>query len=409
MARAKGQCQFAARNGGSWNRRSRRNGSTNRSLPALIPECILTRLSIDHDPESCEVRSIPMRALLASALSAFGLAVVNCSTVPPQDPDGVLRVTLNTLGPIYWAYPDLDSVKLLTPDGGSLKPELDFEHTRAILFRTTGTGPFTLLIDDPRFERVELKDLAPSESRVDARLVGRSVIRPRVFEGSDGSSIKSWTASLRLENSSYPSAEEPWDVATIWSKSNPSAEHARMDCFELPGEDMPQLPDGGFYGIAPGDYTLIVKAEGHGTIFVACSGLAVGEQREIEVPMWPSCSVTGFVDGVPPSLECVGSIEVFAFAPGEESAPPPGMTFGHPWTPDHYRGFRLERATCEVSADGSFRLDGLAPGTYLIQARQHCVQRNLADSRFVLAKSLSSAVALTPGQDASTVVRWKPN
>ena len=350
-----------------------------------------------------------MRVVLACSVGVVALAAMVLPHPPQDAAGGVIRVTLCTLGPIHWAYPDLASVRLIASDGSTLSPELDLEHRRDVVFTVPGAGPYTLDIDDPRFTRVEMKDLVPSESRVEAFLWGRSALRLRVFEGSDGNEITSWTASLRLENSSYPSTEEPWDKATIWSKPNPLGPHARTDCFELPGGDAPQDPSGWFVGIAPGDYTLIVSAEGHATSYVACPGLAADEGRELEVPMWAPSSVTGAVEGVPPFDSKSGfPIEVFAYVPGEEVAPPPGMTFGVPVVPEDYRGFRLTRANCELGADGTFQLEGLAPGVYLIQARQRGIHREKPDAPFEVVASRASAVTLKPGESANIAVRWKP-
>jgi hypothetical protein len=75
--------------------------------------------------------------------------------------------------------------------------------------------------------------------------------------------------------------------------------------------------------------------------------------------------------------------------------------------PQIHRGFRLERATCEPGDEGRFELQGLAPGVYLVLARQLGVQKESCDQ--VLVSSLATAVALLPSQDVRTVVRWKPH
>ncbi len=178
-----------------------------------------------------------MRLALACAVGAIALVAVARPSRPQEAAEGIIKVTLCNLGPVYWAYPDLETVRLVATDGSSLAPELDLERTRGLVFRVPGPGPYTLEIDDPRFTRVEMKDLAPSESRVEAFLWGRSGLRLRVFDGIDGSEVTSWTASLRLENSSYPSTEEPWDKATTWSKPNPHAQHARMSARSSQGAE----------------------------------------------------------------------------------------------------------------------------------------------------------------------------
>src|SRR5688572_22260502 len=147
-----------------------------------------------------------------------------------------ITVMINTLPPVHWAYPELDSIKLKTAEGNILQPHLDLERSRAIRYRPADQGPFTLTIDDPRFESIVISGIVPSQKPVSANLVGRSAIRLRVFEGENGSEINSWSAAIRLENSSYPSSKEPWDVASIWSKAEPAAMHARTDVFELHGE-----------------------------------------------------------------------------------------------------------------------------------------------------------------------------
>jgi hypothetical protein len=77
--------------------------------------------------------------------------------------------------------------------------------------------------------------------------------------------------------------------------------------------------------------------------------------------------------------------------------------------PRAYLGLGRARSEATASDDQTFRLDGLAPGSYVVQARQKGVKQPFdgEGEPFIDEFSPCSAVVVTPGAASQVVIRWR--
>lgn len=258
----------------------------------------------------------------------------------PED-HGILVSTF--VRPMHPLEPDAAHVKLTDATGRSRTAE---SRGMTWFFPEVDAGPWTLIIDDPRFDTFQRGGLEAGW-RVSAQLHGNAGVRLDVRDATTGAAIERYAMAVEC-------------VGVNFSPSRFS--------FQL--VDAAPPADGVHRGIVAGDFdlALVIDSPGYAQCFVPLGRLQPGEIRTVTAEMIRGTSVTGHVfsaDGRP-----APNIDVRLLREGVEH--PSGIDLAAPrW-----------RST-ESDADGAFRFDAVVPGNYFVFA--------IVDPEF-LAKSARLAI-----------------
>lgn len=194
-------------------------------------------------------------------------------------------------------------------------------------FEDLPPGPFTLRVDDPRYEPLVREGLHPGPEPLEIPLRANSAVQLRVVAGAERTPVASF--GLRSDQREYSSEIEP--VA-------PRA-GGRLELDDL----------------AAGDHRYRLLAPGFAPTVVEILGLQPRERREVEVVLEPSASCSGIVTCGEPARGVASALLELRSASGERR--------GLQWTDEQ----------------GRFAFEGLATGSYMLVAQYGgAVKRELA-------------------------------
>jgi hypothetical protein len=126
------------------------------------------------------------------------------------------------------------------------------------------------------------------------------------------------------------------------------------------------LAGGRLDGVVPGDYVLVLAADGHGLRSTDIDGLAPFETRALELELGPGAWVAGRVahaDGTPAPGTRVSCLLP---APRDDSPASPVLTLDTALRGAEVTRQRREIARRAAAADGSFRFELPRSGTYVL-------------------------------------------
>lgn len=258
-------------------------------------------------------------------------------------PDASTRIHVSTFNSPFFIFSTVDAsvVALRASSGELLRPQADAQRrsSQTHVFEDVPSGDYTLEIRDPRFEPIAKSGVRAGQS-VSVDLRGASGIALEVM------AVDKAGASVPVED---------YRLRVRYPKANMSPNEFEVRAAEKPA------PAGGIYsGIVPGDLVLSVDVEGKGHGEIAVDGLVAGETRRVSVKVLPTASVSGLVTRAGTAQPCAGV----------------SVHLGPPAAPRNEKSnnimadLAVEKAThtLESAADGSFRFDDVAPGTYELKA-----------------------------------------
>ncbi|MBL8896856.1 MAG: sigma-70 family RNA polymerase sigma factor [Planctomycetes bacterium] len=212
--------------------------------------------------------------------------------------------------------------------GRSRSPALEHVHLEGLgierrfpakpyRFEDLPPGPFTLRVDDPRYEALVREGLQPGPEPVELLLRANSAVRLRVVAGAERAPVASF--GLRSDQREYSVEIEP--VAP--------REGGRLELDDL----------------AAGDHRYRLLAPGFAPTVMEILGLQPQERREVEVILEKSASCRGIVTCGEPVRGVAQAFLELRSATGERR--------GMQWTDDQ----------------GRFAFEGLATGSYVLAAQ----------------------------------------
>ncbi|QDU69349.1 carboxypeptidase-like regulatory domain-containing protein [Engelhardtia mirabilis] len=262
---------------------------------------------------------------------------VDCTLVY-DGPDNASRIVVVVFtGPIHPVRPGSENVML---EGGALEERLRCEHTfgsQSHDFPDLEPGLYTVVIDDPRFERWERRGVRPGE-RVDAHLTGSCAIVVDVVDRETGAPVDDWSLDIRCEDVNF----WPREFALVTKGGEPPA-------------------DGRLGSLVPMSYTLALEAPGYPPMQLPVDDLAAGEERPVQFLLSKGGAVVGTVrsaagDGLPGVPVELYRAEVTS----------PRVDWWSLWGHDHLERHRL--GTTTTDDQGGFRLPTAQGGPLLLRA-----------------------------------------
>lgn len=170
------------------------------------------------------------------------------------DTSRAIWVQVRTRPHPYRHRPAPDAFRLVGPDGAERTLAPDLEETR---FIELPPGTYTATIDDPRFERWSMTDVALGGSVV-ADLVASAGARLTVVDAADGTPIDDYRVRVRLDDEA--------DAYTL-----------------LDADD--DRPSDGVLRVLPQGQTLLVSADGFTDAEVPLAGLQPGDVRDVSAAL----------------------------------------------------------------------------------------------------------------------------
>ncbi len=294
--------------------------------------------------------------------------------------DARVRVSLSAR-PLFGAIPSLESITLSAPEVAPRHPVPSETRANGIEFDGLPPGSYTLRISDPRFSTVEESDLVPGGPEKSILLAGNSAIDLRVADAVTGAELDRAHVRLHVVTSPFRAAQQ-W--SQVWdARTYDGFRGVESRAFDLcaPGRSLPA--DGVFRGLFAGEVVVEVGAPDRAPAYRPLT-LAPDEVATVLVTLVAGGVVSGRVtrsDGAPLREETT----VELYRPGDERRDPIGWTYGGPRMDLWPFGLGWERASAAIDANGTFRVEHVEPGTYTVRARDHVVDRDLPEARFVEA------------------------
>jgi hypothetical protein len=168
-----------------------------------------------------------------------------------------------------------------------------------------------------------------------------------------------------MENGTFPVEQQPWCLRSV---QLPTVVGYASE-FSIHSSSSPPPANHVYRGVPPGSYTLILAVAGRATEYVNVTDLEPRETRKLEVTVRMGGSVRGRLEddtGAPASGELIvlPEAEVNAISIGHRIIGREPTAFDR-WV---YLGHGRARAKCTVGDEGSFQIERLSPGRYVIKA-----------------------------------------
>ncbi|MEZ5978200.1 MAG: carboxypeptidase-like regulatory domain-containing protein [Planctomycetota bacterium] len=292
--------------------------------PGPITLTVDTQNSVlDRQPErSCTI--------FAGETTEFDLVVVG-----PR-PETRVRAAVRERRMRWAVGPGASSVRLIDRMGAPVTPTEIADSGRLWTYDDVGPGPYTLVVDDPRFEPAKLEDVLPGV-RTNLRLTGSAHVELVLVDASTGARIGS-----------------PAILA------GPAESHSMRTLRDRIGVEHDEESGITRFDTVPDPQVWVISVDGYrDEERTFADGFAPRSVTELEIPLERSSTISGAVldaDGRPVSGWLVGAREERA-EPESPVVPVDGVVIG--------RGVLDSLvATATTSPDGSFTLEKLAPGDY---------------------------------------------
>lgn len=263
--------------------------------------------------------------------------------------------------------PPPERLTLIDPQGIERHPRLD-GAPQPYRFFDAGPGPHRLVVDDPRYRRVEIDGVRDGESRR-VELRGSAAIALHLAGGPGAPPITDVALAVYLDRT----ADQPRGVDRF-RKEFPFAFPVPCGAPDARGARV-------LDGLLPGDFTIVVRAKGYLRAEIEIDELAAGEERRIDVSLRAAPRIRGRVVRTPPETEVAG-IPVYALARAEGSLADP------------FPGWRtIGRARTDGS--GGFEVQDLPEGRCILRAALDPNRCADSPALAVTADSVFEDVAIT--------------
>lgn len=257
-----------------------------------------------------------------------------------EGPDPSTRIVVTwSCRPFHTFDPDLAHVRLLKDGGSPIAPKKLARTPDSVSFDGLGEGPYTVEIDDPRFERFVQPGVEPG-TRVRAKLLGSAAIAVVLKRGEERVEVEPERLTL-----TYPE-----------SGSSPNE-------FDLRAP--PRLPvvEGFLTGIVPGRCELRVGVKGYPETRVPVGLLQPGERRRMVVDLGSTRTLRGVVLDAEGGKPSKGAVVLLTRGPRSGHGLGKGATLSTDGRSIPVADFRVT-----TGADGRFAFAGLQADEYTVRA-----------------------------------------
>jgi len=184
------------------------------------------------------------------------------------DARSIVATLLNE--PIYPVVLPRDAVRLESPVLDAPRAAESRPGRGEFFFSGLPSGEYTLVVDDPDFEPLELTGLHPGD-RPQREVCGSASLALQVVDADSGAALERWSLTLRADGADF-----------------------RPRAFEL-GTFEPQGEAARVAGLVPLEYTAVVTADGYPSAFTPVPKLSPREERALRIELSTRGAVSGVV------------------------------------------------------------------------------------------------------------------
>lgn len=275
------------------------------------------------------------------------------------------------------AFLEVQQIVLRAPGRVDAHPQQVRDSSLAFHFRDVAPGTYTIVIDAPDYRRWESEPVQPC-AYVRAVLKGSVtlVVHPKDAAG------RAWSGEYGLKLVSGLRAQDYTVPPGGTFRGSREQLLKRLGGFE---------PSDHRYAVLPGRYALLASLPNKAAQRIEIGELVSGEVRELDVVFGGAATLAGVVVEGDATTPAAGA-RVGVFRPAREGDASANLWLDLPETmhASLESSARTLVKSVTTGPDGSFRFEGLAPGTYHLRA-----------DRSALCMAVREGIALAPGADAT--------